>query len=317
MVPSLPFEHERDLIADDAAVIYTHRPWTELPKLLSLHNPGQVWYSPDCIVIHQGSRSFYLIHYSATKRVLKARETTEQLGIKPGWSVGSCARRIWQWIGHTQTFNRHARQWVQPGWHFLACKPGRYDTAALYDIRSAYYTLLTYANGLEVYPTKTGIEWAVCSGKAWERFQQALNAVWHNKPLRNSLVGTAWGGDGIATAWCRGKRIQIPMKPGPLRPLAALIVRSTFELCAEAFTQTNAVYAHTDCVITPSGTPPQCWTAHGLDYKTEATGQTDIVACGVYHVGEKATLWWNKGARWPLPIQPPPLPKHLLHHDWL
>jgi hypothetical protein len=132
-----------------------------------------------------------------------------------------------------------------------------------------------------------------------------VEGILEHKGLRNSIIGNMSGvsssGQGL-WFYHLGQKRPGPKMVGPLRNAAALIVRTSYELCAEAVAETRAVYAMGDGIVVAydpndpdDGMPPQAWERHGLKVELRAEGEADIRSVGVYRVGEKKTKPYKFG----------------------
>jgi len=83
--------------------------------------------------------------------------------------------------------------------------------------------------------------------------------------------------------------------PGPLRPLACLVIRCSYELCAMAREEEQAIYSNTDCVISTSQHAPEIWSRYGLEVALKGQGSASVHAIGYYRVGDKATIPYKQG----------------------
>jgi len=148
-----------------------------------------------------------------------------------------------------------------------------------------------------------------------DKFNDVLDAVEDNKPIRNSLAGAAAGSLKSALSftssrpnkktdptgfdeWVPGKvrAIYTPGTPGPFRGAGLLLVATGAELCYQEALTTGAVYATIDSVALTEG-EPKIWKSHGLTVEPKASGTAEFCHRGSYRVGEFQTKNYANGDR--------------------
>lgn len=279
---------------------------------------GQVWLSGSgscCWVV--GSQRVWVLREELEGVTLGARRVLEGLGVEPAATVGGCARRLLEWVGEVRGRGGDGR-WLGAdwGWHYFRVEPGTYSQASLFDIDSAYYQLLLRVPSPAVHLWSDG---SVCFGgvsrRALSRWWQVLEAVRPHKLLRNALVGASVGREDGACVFVRGEAKRVHVPPSSFAPLGRLVVGTTYQLCGVAAHEVGAVYANTDCVISPQHREPSAWSELGVRFSERARGDAEVCGVGVYRVGEEATVWYRLGHRPLSRVQMPPPDGRLL--GWL
>lgn len=245
------------------------------------------------------------------------------------YSIAGCARLLLAWTKCRQPSRELDIINADSMWQFQLCKPAMLERAYLWDITSCYYALLCRAPSPYVGFIEGKLTFFEESEPGeFDRWFSMLGAVGSHKPLRNSLVGQMFSsGDGEYYFDGRGNkdallkleelraeealRIEgfsgaandLPAKiaertslsekkrpkPGCLRPLASLVVRTAYELACLASKEEKALYSNTDCVITANPYCPQIWGMYGLEVALKGAGKTEICCIGNYRVGQFPT----------------------------
>lgn len=241
-------------------------------------------------------------------------------------SSAAQARKLLQWVDIKQTTAR-ALDFIgaSDSWAYQHCEPTNLPQAYLWDITACYFSLLKRAPSPLVLWTGNKLHWCNIEPSARERWNRMLKYSESHKGIRNSFIGQMYASsDGLyytsgkananatkpleymrakdgVTLYQKGLHLdhskldervkpeEKQVKPGPLRPLASLIVRSAYELCALAKEESKAFYANTDCVITEDANAPKIWGRYGMKCSLKGQGATSIYAIGYYHCGEAET----------------------------
>lgn len=302
--------------------LYTLDPpqgWSAFAQWASRHTPGMWFPKQYGCTWTQGRRRQWFVLPELVPEIVRARAICESLGVEAGWSVGSCAFALLRWLDVRQWPERSARLLLaEHGRAYQQVMPGVYDDALHLDVSSYYYSLWTRLPSLVVHCFPDGrLVWARTPAPAWERHRRCCEAVAAHKWLRNALVGCAQGSASGGPYFHRGERRLWRGSYGPLAPAGWLVVRSGWELTRLAAEETEAVYSHTDSVITTGGRWPAAWEAAGLAVKVEARGTAEVCAPGIYRVGPRASRWYERGSRFADPIPPTPAPRHQYAPRWL
>lgn len=302
--------------------------WGDLALMLSLNLPGQFWVGSNSICWVNGAHSLYLAPEERLQSILDARAICAQVtGMsleQAPCSAAGVARKLLAWCGIRQMTARALDSiGAQDSWSYQYCDPVDLPFAYLHDITSCYYELLRRAPSPKVILVKGKLYWCPIDAEERRRWDTILKASAPHKGVRNSFIGQMYAsGDGLfyakgkpnknnaqdidllraedgVTLYQTGTHLdekfertrpeERQQKPGPLRPLACLVVRSAYELCAIAREETEGFYANTDCVITKSERPPAIWNKYGLKVALKGAGEAHIHAIGYYRVGEKET----------------------------
>lgn len=242
-------------------------------------------------------------------------------------SSAGCARKMLEWVNITQT-TRRALDFIgaKDCWQYQYCNPVDLALGYLWDITACYYSLLCRAPSPKVLWLNNQLYWCPVERDELTRWKKMLEAAGPHKGIRNSFIGQMYASsdglyfskgrpnknyyqeieyhraeDGVTLYQTglqldhqlsldeRQKEEEKQAKPGPLRPLASLIVRSAAELCSMAKEEENGLYAKVDCVITASQHSPKVWGRYGLKVALKGVGPTSIYALGYYQVGEYKT----------------------------
>lgn len=243
-------------------------------------------------------------------------------------SSAGCARKMLEWVNIRQTTAR-ALDFIgaKDLWQYQYCDPQELPLGYLWDLTACYYSLLCRAPSPKVLWLNNRLYWCSIDKDEHERWRKMLDKAGPHKGIRNSFIGQMYAAsDGLyfskgkpnknylakeieylraedgVTLYQTGNMLDHQLsldeakkddekktKPGPLRPLASLIVRSACELCAMARREERAIYANTDCVITASQHSPEAWKRYGLEVALKGYGQTSVYALGVYQVGKYRT----------------------------
>lgn len=218
---------------------------------------------------------------------------------------------------------------AKDSWQYQHCDPIDLPNAYLWDIQSCYFSLLQRAYSPKVIWLNGRLHWCPISTEEHDRWDKMLLAAAPHKGIRNSFIGLMYAqSDGLfysdgksnqnqdkaleylrasdgVTLYQTGNHLDHRLsprkiderqkpeekqaKPGPLRPLASLIVRTAYELCGIARYEEKAFYANTDCVITTNPHSPDCWKRYGLKVALKGQGPTSIYTVGYYVCGEYET----------------------------
>ena len=299
--------------------------WGDLACMLSLNLPGQFWVGSNGITHVNGSIVTYLAPYERLAGIKEAmvlcHECTGLAPEKIPCSNAGVARKMLEWC-NVQQRERRALDGLgaQQHWQFQRCEPQDIDQAYLWDITSCYFSLLQRAPSARVILLRGKLHWCPMSKEERFRWERMLRYAAPHKGVRNSFIGQMYAaGNGEFYSDGRSNlnhehidkvrarqdikdagweafhlddihaKVEKPATPGPLRPLASLIVRSAYELCALAYEETRAVYANTDCVITRQDASPAIWRKYGLTVALKGSGPTEVNCIGFYKVGSKRT----------------------------
>ncbi len=241
------------------------------------------------------------------------------------YSVAGNARILLAWTKCTQPSRELDRINADSMWQFQLCRPAMLERAYLWDITSCYYSLLCRAPSPYVVLNEGELHFCEPSEPGeFDRWFAMLVAVGPHKGLRNSLVGQMFSsGDGefyydgrgnkdpkekldelraeeeIRQEGMTGAALDLEArikeknnakkkpKPGCLRPLASLVVRTAYELACLASKEEKAYYSNTDCVITTNPYCPDIWSKYRLQVALKGAGKAEICCIGNYRVGNK------------------------------
>lgn len=293
--------------------------WGLVAREASLLSGGQWWLSSEGVTWMEGRRVSWLIHPDALPPVHQARTLLRQMGLTCGWSVGSAARALLRFCFDGGVYESGVER-LMSGLPFGYCEvaPGRLRQAFLFDVESCYFSLLSRLPAVRISLLRDGsILFHRHTDDEWAKWRDVLAVVRNYKLLRNAIVGCALGRSGATPCFVRGERREIRGERGALRGAALLVVRTAYELCALAARESDAVYAHVDCVITPCGVAPSVWRSKGLEVRLQASGEADVRARGIYRVGGKATKWYAAGSRFVQREERPALPPEMFSNQWL
>lgn len=282
--------------------------WAALAWELSCILGGQFWVGLGSITWTYGARCLWIADPSKEQELISARSIAHSLTGREDLpnSVAGCARAILGWVDIRETVRGtmggdHLMHGIK--WHHQHCTPMSAPRARLYDIKSCHATLLgRMPSPLVTFYGEDEVSFRPLPRVERARWRAATSAMMEHKGLRNSfvgnMVGATKGAEPRACYYCKGQRRFGPTIQGPLRPAGLLVVRTAYELCAEAVEETRAIYSNQDCVITEHGEePPRAWTRHGLRVDLRAEGEAEICSVGVYRVGKKQTKWYEAGSR--------------------
>lgn len=220
-------------------------------------------------------------------------------------SVGGIARALMHWVTPPIRERRDPERGferlygVNETLVFQFAAPGQYMDMRLFDIKACYFTLLSRLRSLRPCFNESLPLFVPDTVPVAERWRALLDGVADCKPLRNILFGVCLGGSSTSPllGFKRdklnpGRAISFKAPPGfgHARGAALLVAATAKELCRAACKESAAVYANTDCVITPQHTPPAIWTNYDLTVRLDGSGDADIRALGVYKVGHRDTL---------------------------
>jgi len=272
---------------------------------LSNRLPGNFYYSGrGSITWLNGSRSVTLIMDRAVDSVIDGRRIVEALtGSVHGWTIGQLAKELVAWIGPPdRTSTRQAIASLKDYWKFCLCTPCTSGDAALYDLESCFYSILSRVKTVRPYFSTRGLLWLDAENPAEEtRFRLLVGAVKDHKALRNALIGAMVGGIGETSSqyWHKGRMIPFKTIRGPRVELGAAVVRSAYEIVQLEAQASSAFYANTDSIIISGDKGPKIWPMAGLPFRLLARGEADVQAFGQYRVGHKATKSYNPGSGFP------------------
>lgn len=307
--------------------------WADLACMLSCNLPGQIWVGSNSACWVYNKQSLYLCVKNRLEGIKAARDIVRQLTGLPEekirCSAAGCARHLLEWVDIRQTDGRALDSiGACDSWAYQYCDPTDLPQGYLWDVESCYYLLLCRAPSPRVILLAGKLKWCPIEREEMQRWQAMLKAAGPHKGIRNSFIGQMYaqsngtfysGGesnqkdkaiellraeDGVTLYQTgahldalddRAKEEPKQARPGPLRPLACLIVRSAYELCAMAARESNAIYSNTDCVITAQPESPRIWAKYGLKVKLKGVGPTSVHTLGYYRVGDESTIPYQKG----------------------
>lgn len=251
------------------------------------------------ITWQMGSASVVMVSEAAVASLLAGREIVARLtGEAQGWTVGQQVRALLRWLGWGRESSERGRAMLaECKWHYLRSRPGKLSAACMWDLSAAYYTSLLRLPSPAVILTDRAPIFAAGTEEQEERWFRLVRGVGGHKPMRNSLVGCMAGGGNSGWAYHRGRLHQQGARRGPLHDAAALIVRTTYDLCELEAKASKAVYANTDCIIAEGGRVPAVWPEFGFDFTLDAHGPAEVIAIGSYRVGNKQTQLYRLGHR--------------------
>lgn len=265
-----------------------------------------------------GRQCCWLIDWRTWEAVRSAKEIAARLGVPVrSYTLGGCARALLKWCGIVE------RHWecsdVALGgyrWAYQQNEPGHYEGMALTDLAGAYHQVVSRLPSPRVVWTAEGPLWAPLVGEEAARWQTLLDVAAEHKGLRTRLLGCMIGGGSGALTYHRGQRVKLTTGAGPLKTAGLIVARTVYELCGLEAAASGAVYANTDCVVTPAGSARSVWDHYGYRYRVEAVGAADLVALGCYRVGDRQTAWYGVGGRFPVAYPADPLPARLTLSAW-
>ena len=301
--------------------------WGELAMNLSLNLSGQVWVGGQGLTYVCGKQPIWVAPYGKLQGIKEARAICQAFtglpDVKIPCSAAGVARRLLAHCGISQDDSGALDSiGAQQHWAYQYCEPTILENGYLHDIEACYFTLLKRAPSPKVILLAGKLRF--CPIERDERYlwEKMLELAAPHKGVRNSFIGQMYAkGDGtyFFDGRCNKNASDIDLvrrtqeaidngldglhlddlaedltpkkqKHGPLRPLACLIVRSAYELCAMAQQYERAIYSNTDCVITTSHRTPEVWARYGLTVSTKHSGQVETNAIGYYKVGTHETL---------------------------
>lgn len=275
--------------------------WTDVARWGSGLAGGR-WFSGDhgCTWVC-GARVERIMVASYVEVVEQARAVCRDLGVTEGWTIGRCARELLAWIGPAEyPYRRLVTDYEGSIWGYHDCLPGTYTDAMLIDVVGCYATLWRRLPSIRCAWDGGRMRWYGMTDGEVERRAKVDEASARVKPLRNSLVGAAMGASEPRDYYCRGRLGRMAGRLGPFRPAAVAVCRSAWELCCLASLETESVYSATDSVCVLGGRWPSTWDDAGLVARVVAEGDADICTTGVYHVGPKRTVLYERGSRFRL-----------------
>lgn len=285
---------------------------------MSRHLGGQWWPGRGSVTWLNGRQATYILDFSRVPGVEEARKLAASLGAKTrSWTVGGVARSLLAWLGekhpHTQSSER-ALGGLPPAYTY--CAPGRYPGQSHVDLKAAYWQALCRLPSPVVTWLADGPCWHPLPPASKARWRDLLAGVAACKPIRVALNGCMLGSDGPPVCYHKGETLRVPPRPGHLQTAAKAVVRATYELCWLQREEAGACYANTDCVVMPAGQRPAVWDSVGYAYRIEAEGEADVCSLDVYKVGDKSTLWYDRGSRIAISAHASPPPPSLTYLSW-
>lgn len=268
-------------------VIITDRPPKNGALKLSATLPGMIFIGGSHISWVSGSYAV-AIHTAETWEKLQPIRATAQAitGELGRYGIGACARQLAAWLGKPEPGNPRLREYTGD-WHYQKCTPGIMDHAYQFDLSACYFNLLRRVPSLTPSFSSNEVFWRSTASQDAERFRRLIDGVAGTKPLRNALVGAFFGGSSQIYLH-KGKTQRFRTAPGGKMALAALIVRTAYEVCQLQADISGAVYANTDSVICSENTAG-FWADLGLPFTLGASGPANVQAIGKYKVGLKET----------------------------
>lgn len=316
---------------------------------LARNLPGQVQSPPGDLsglvwINGAGGPHGVIVRACNVPKVLESRRAAAAvLGGSEGlpWSIGGNARALLRWTGVSQPYSPSCERLLQDhaalhdgeyrpipyGYH--VCSPGVYDHCTHHDVSAYYYSMLCRVPSLRVASvTSRRIAWGGMTDQERERWYAVKDAVGACKPLRNCIAGVAAGSvrnilERPSYGFCRRKgvagvkKFPLPNRPGPLRALGLLLVRSGVELTMQESAAGDCVYSNVDCVILRGDRAAKVWEGHGFSVTNEHRGPTEICQRGAWKCGVRETVPYMEGRRDPLPVAPKLLPATIYSGMWL
>lgn len=242
------------------------------------------------------------------------------------WTNGGNARQLVKWvlereikhIGEAESLLTPSMPGEDIGdkaYQYHDCKPGRYQSIIMYDLEAYYFTLISRAKSLDVsiYTPKNGSKPAICwggwEGQEYAKWREVIAHIGDTKLLRNALWGVLLGSSGARYSysgvakpehWKGGRLVPtsevgrvrqeiVTFSGGMARALALLVGRSGAEVCAEAAAEVGSIYSTLDSVSVTDGSTPRTWAKLGLPSGIKERGPGEIVARGVWNIGDNHT----------------------------
>jgi hypothetical protein len=275
-------------IADERhGCIITNVPPKDGARRLSTVLPGMVFIGSSHISWASGSYAVAVHTGDTWERLQPVRMASQAITGEPGrFGVGACARHVAAWLGPPEPTNPRLRQYVGD-WHYQRCRPCQIPQAYQFDLSACYFNLLRRVPTLRPVFAGDDVFWLHTDDSEAARFARLVDAVSDCKQLRNALIGAFYGGS-EQTYLRQGKAKRFRTAPGSRAGLAAVIVRTAYEITQMQADLSDAAYANTDSVIS------ECdragfWSDIGMPYVLGAAGPANIQAIGKYCVGEKKT----------------------------
>ena len=279
---------------------------------------GRIWPSGTGFTWTYGKHVFYALTYDAREDVFKSRAICKKFGLDCGWSHGNASRKLWQYIGHTGEYSSICEEFldgVTQG--YFHCLPKENTSAAMYDVKSYYYTMLCRLDNLDVMPLEGEVCWGITEPDVMERFRDVVAEIGDCKMLRNSFAGSAAGSIGGTPYYNKNGIGHQSMAPSNVRGIGLLIIRSAYEITQQAARQSNSIYTALDCVITEEHKSPEIWRALEFETKCQGRGETSVYNLGTYKCGHKDTVFYRMGDRTKLECDLDDVPDNLYFRQWL
>ncbi len=254
--------------------------------------------------VNGGKPTMYLAPVQRVEGIREARQVckklTNEYDDKIPCSISGCARKMLEWVAIRQQTAR-SLDFIsnQDTWAYQHCDPKEVPQGYFWDMTSCYFSLLRRAPSPKVLFMGDKLVWCEITKDERARWGKMLEVAAPHKGIRNSFIGQMYAGnDGLffssgrpnknyskqenylrdpnsgtiyqtgthldAQAGLKDEQAKLRQKPGPLRPLACLIVRSAYELCAMAAKEQKAFYANTDGIISEVPHSPLVWGRYGV-----------------------------------------------------
>lgn len=284
--------------------------WNALGYELSKYIKGNLWPGEASLTWAKASQALWMTGPERQRDIQEAQQivaflTGEQ---KLPHSLGGLARFLLSWLGVEEPRHQGGERLLEGiRWHHQGCTPCTVPRALLFDVKAYHASLLArMPSPLITIFGENEIAFRPLPKKQRERWREIVSCLYAHKGLRNAFIGAMAGQSisGRPSVYYNDGKAHYRRFRGILRPAALLIIRTAYELCAEAVEETRALYSNQDCVIVPDGTnPPSAWDRFGLQVELRASGEAEICSVGVYRVGTKATKWYEAGSRTQIPSQ--------------
>lgn len=293
--------------------------WAEAARYLST-STGGMWFFREYGLTHVcGSKRMCVVEPPQVPGIMEARLVCRDLGVDPGWSIGSCANRILHSMGRPQYAEKGAARLLSEsrcGYQDVC--PGEYEHCDYYDVESYYFTLLRRLPSWRVTLPDDGPPiWLGMRASEVSRRRAIEEAVGGHKRLRNAIWGCMLGSASGTTYYHKGKACLWSGRRGPFYPAACLLARSAWEITRDVAEETDSVYSYVDAVMVRDGLYPQLWDDLGFRIGTKASGPAEVCWNLCYKCGNRQSVWYQRGSRWREPLPRSVRPDHLYYRQWV
>lgn len=287
--------------------------WKTFARLLSSRHGGQWWPNRIGLTWVFGRQVTYCIDRDSVRHVAGARKSLAPILPKaPGWTPGKLARQVLKYIDCPQTRWANCELLLPEKHGYASCTPGQYSNMSLFDISGCYWEIFSRLPSMRVvfHTQSKRVQFIRTEDGSMARHAQIVQALAPHKRVRNSVVGMMVGGPAEVAFFSHGTRYWLKLDPPQNFPAGAVVIRTAYELTAQASEECDSVLSMVDSICTPSFDPPIVWQLAGLKVRRLAHGDADIIRIGVYAVGDRisAGYWCHDRERVYTP--PPPVPEY-------